>query len=98
MVSAKVALRLIAAFSIFTTLCMVASAQEAPDYPSAPRFPGYTEDAGTHTDFDAYDFDLGNEKSKHVEGKSWHMSYALMEGKRTASPLELLRNYANIFK
>src|ERR1051326_2818644 len=73
-------------------------AQVPKDHPRIPPFPGYAAEDGKQTDFDGYDFDLGNEQSKHAEGKSWHFTYSLQDGKRMASPLELLRNYGNAFK
>ncbi len=70
----------------------------AKDHPNVPRFPGFTMDSGKESDFDSFDFPLGEDKSKTVEGKSWQFSYAIGAGARHASPLEIIRNYSNQFK
>ncbi len=77
-----------------------ARAQEEPgkDHPSVPRFPGMVMTESNETDFDGFDFPLGEEKTKRVEGRSWSFTYSLKEGARRPSPLEIIRNYANQFK
>ena len=78
----------------------VARAQDEPakDHPSVPRFPGMAMESGSNTDFDSFEFQLGDEKSKTVEGKSWQFTYQLKDGARQPSPLEVVRNYSNQFK
>ncbi len=77
-----------------------ARAQEEPgkDHPSVPRFPGMVLMRATATDFDGFDFDLGNSQSKHVEGRSWELNYELKEGARQPSSREIIGNYASQFK
>jgi len=90
---------LVGAIALFTVVGTAAALQEvSSDHPSIPKFPGYSAVTGVAHDFGSYDFDLGNEKTKHVEGKTWSFEYQIDEGKRAASPLELLRNYGNAFK
>src|SRR3954469_24352905 len=76
------------------------SAQDEPakDHPSVPRFPGVVMDSGKETDFDSFDFPVGGDQSKTVEGKSWRYTYVIKEGARKASGLEIIRNYENQFK
>ena len=76
------------------------SAQDEPakDHPSIPRFPGFVMDSGKETDFDSDEFPIGGEQSKTVEGRSWKLNYALKEGARRPSGLEVIRNYENLFK
>jgi OmpA-OmpF porin, OOP family len=72
--------------------------EPAKDHPSVPRFPGYVMDDGKSTDFDSFDFQIGGEKTKTVEGRSWRFGYHIKEGARKASGLEIIRNYENQFK
>ena len=72
--------------------------EPAKDHPSVPRFPGMSMESGQETDFDGFDFPISADgATKRAEGKSWQFTYALKEGARHASPLEIVRNYANQF-
>lgn len=77
---------------------LLAQDEPAKDNPAVPRFPGFAMASGQETDFDSFEFPLAGEKSRTVEGKSWQFTYALKEGARHASPLEIIRNYSNEFK
>jgi OOP family OmpA-OmpF porin len=88
----------VCAMVVLTMAPMRAQDEPAKDHPSVPRFPGYGMEEGKETDFDSYTFQLGGEKSKEVEGKSWSYTYVLKEGSRKASGLEIIRNYENQFK
>ena len=89
---------LIGAVALFS-VAMAAALQETPkDHPSIPAFPGYTAVGAVAHDFGAFDFGVGGEQTKHLEGKTWSIEYAIGEGKKAAGPIELLRNYANAFK
>lgn len=77
-----------------------AQAQEEPakDHPVVSRFPGFVMEDAKVTDFDAVEFAIGDEQVKTVEGKSWDLHYAIKEGTRVPSYLEVIRNYENQFK
>jgi len=87
---------------VLVFVCGRALAQEgepAKDNPSVPRFPGMTMESGVETDFDGFEFQTSSDgTATRAEGKSWTFTYALKEGARHASPLEIVRNYANQFK
>jgi OOP family OmpA-OmpF porin len=72
--------------------------EPAKDHPVVPRFPGFAMESGKETDFDSGDFPIGEGKSKTVEGKNWQFTYALKQGARRPSGLEVIRNYENQFK
>ncbi len=72
--------------------------EPAKDHPSIPRFPGFIMEDGKETDFDGFEFTVGEDITKTVEGKSWRYRYELKEGARRASKLEVIRNYENQFK
>lgn len=99
-VGRRVAVVLLVCMALFGFSVM---AQEEPepgkDHPSIPRFSGMRmiEDSRA-TDFDGFDFPIGEGNTQRVEGRSWHLVYELKEGARKPSPLEILRNYANQFK
>ena len=90
----------ILAFGALVLSLTPARAQDEPakDNPSVPRFPGFAMESGRETDFDGFDFPIGDSKTKTVEGKSWQFTYYIKEGARHASPLEIIRNYSNQFK
>jgi len=92
--------RILVAFTAFALGVSPLAAQDEPakDHPSVPRFPGFAMDSGKETDFDSFDFPLGGDQSKTVEGKSWQYTYVIKEGARKASGLEIIRNYENQFK
>jgi OmpA-OmpF porin, OOP family len=78
-----------------------AAAQEpegAKDHPMVPRMPNYQIAEHSFQEFESADFPLPNDKVKTIEGKHWKILYALKEGAKKSSELEILRNYANAFK
>lgn len=82
-------------------LAVPARAQEdeaGKDHPRIPRMPGYYIVNASETDFDAFEFDLGDASTKRVEGRSWQIDYQIKEGARSPSPLEIFRNYQNQVK
>lgn len=94
-------LRLLAAAGAVALCCISVAGQDeepAKDHPSVPRFPGMGMESGEETDFNGFDFPISAEgQTKRVEGKSWVFTYALKEGARRPSALEVTRNYANQF-
>jgi OmpA-OmpF porin, OOP family len=69
----------------------------AKDHPMLSRFPGYYIEEYDPQDFSAYTFQLGDDKEQKVEGRYWKISYWLKEGAKKGGPVELGRNYANLF-
>ena len=68
------------------------------DHPGIPRFPGTHITDGSEHDFGAAEFETGASGTKHVEGHIWEIQYAMNDGAKVPSPLELSRNYGNQFK
>lgn len=90
---------------LFLALALFAGAfawaQDDPsvkDHPAIPRFPGMVISGGAQQDFGAHEFDLGEGKTKRVEGRYWRIDYAVKEGGKTPGPLEVARNYGSQFK
>ena len=65
------------------------------DHPMLSRFPGYYISACEAQDFSAFDFTVGEDSEKKAEGRYWKISYWLKDGAKSASPIQLSRNYAN---
>ena len=79
----------------------VSAAQEPPgakDHPMVPRMPNFTISEYEFNDFEAASFPVGNDKETSVEGTHWRFTYAIKEGVKPPSELQILRNYANAFK
>jgi OOP family OmpA-OmpF porin len=66
------------------------------DHPMLSRFPGYYISDYDAQDFSVYEFDLGDKQQK-VDGRYWQISYWLKENARKGGPVEIARNYANLF-
>jgi len=86
----------------FVALCLAvlagaAAAQEdeGKDHPRIGRMPGYYVSGAVTTDFDAFEFDVSDENTKRVEGRSWKIDYWVKDDAKAASPLEIARNYLN---
>jgi outer membrane protein OmpA-like peptidoglycan-associated protein len=80
----------------------VAQAQEedaegSKDHPLVSRFPGYYITDYKENDFSSHEFSVTDADYKTIEGKFWEIQYALKEGQKRASPLQLARNYTNAF-
>jgi len=85
--------------AIGCTSVMAQDEGSAPQGHSAvPAMPHYHLDNAINTDFDSFEFQLSNEKSKAIEGRSWSLNYSVEPEARLASPLEISRNYGNQFK
>ena len=87
------------AFAVFFVSAIHAQedAHGAKDHPTIPRFPGTVISWATQHDFGAREFTL-KDGTKNVEGRIWEIQYAPKDGARVPSPLELARNYGNLFK
>ena len=89
---------LLAAALVSSPPAFAQDAEGAKDHPNIPRFPGTIISNATQHDFGAHEFDLGGDKMKRVEGRYWKIDYAVKEGAKTPGPLEVARNYANLFR
>lgn len=74
-----------------------ADAVGSKDHPMLPRFPGYYIEAYDAADFSAYDFYVTDDELRTVEGHYWQLNYRLKEGAKKGGPLEIGRNYSNLF-
>jgi OmpA-OmpF porin, OOP family len=82
-------------------LAVPAAAQEqdaegSRDHPMLSRVPGYYIADYDAQDFGSYDFMIGSNE-KHVEGRYWKISYRLKENATKAGPLQIARNYTDLF-
>lgn len=66
------------------------------DHPMLSRFPNYTISNYDVSDFGSARFEDGKDGIT-VEGKYWHISYGLEDGKKKGGPLEIARNYLRTF-
>ncbi len=67
------------------------------DHPMLSRFPGYYIEDYEAQDFSSYDFQLAGDKEQKVEGRYWQIAYWLKEGAKKGGPVQIGRNYANLF-
>src|SRR5438045_2106011 len=67
------------------------------DHPMVSRFPGYYIEDYDAQDFGAYTFKLSEDQEQKVEGRYWKIAYWLKEGAKKGGPIEIGRNYANLF-
>jgi outer membrane protein OmpA-like peptidoglycan-associated protein len=67
------------------------------DHPMLSRFPGYYIEDYEAQDFSAYDFQLAGDKEQKVEGRYWQIAYWIKEGAKKGGPVQIGRNYANLF-
>jgi len=67
------------------------------DHPMLSRFPGYYIEDYEVQDFSSYDFQLAGDKEQKVEGRYWQIAYWLKEGAKKGGPVQIGRNYANLF-
>jgi len=65
------------------------------DHPMLSRFPGYYISSCEAQDFSTHEFTVSEDSEKKVEGRYWKISYWLKDGAKSASPVQLSRNYAN---
>lgn len=91
------AIVLAAALSTFGA-ALAQDAEGMRDHPNIPRFPGTVISNASQHDFGSHEFALGAEKTRRVEGRFWKIDYAVKEGAKTPGPLEVARNYGNLFR
>ena len=95
---------ILAAFGVVGIVLLVPAAARAQadadgskDHPMLSRFPGYYIEEYDPQDFGTYTFQLGDDKEQKIEGRYWKISYWLKDGAKKGGPVELGRNYANLF-
>jgi outer membrane protein OmpA-like peptidoglycan-associated protein len=95
---------ILAAFGVVGIVLLIPAAARAQDdadgskdHPMLSRFPGYYIEEYDPQDFGTYTFQLGDDKEQKVEGRYWKISYWLKDGAKKGGPVELGRNYANLF-
>jgi OmpA-OmpF porin, OOP family len=71
--------------------------QGSKDHPMLSRFPGYYIEDYEAQDFSSYDFQLAGDKEQKVEGRYWQIAYWLKEGAKKGGPVQIGRNYINLF-
>ncbi len=78
-----------------------AGAQEdtegSKDHPMLSRFSGYYIEDYEAQDFSSHDFQLAGDKEQKVEGRYWQIAYWIKEGAKKGGPVQIGRNYANLF-
>jgi outer membrane protein OmpA-like peptidoglycan-associated protein len=67
------------------------------DHPMVSRFPGYYISGYDAQDFSTYEFTLPGDRTQKVEGRYWQIDYELKDGAKKGGPVEIGRNYANVF-
>ena len=95
--------RLVLALACLAVLVAAAPARaqedepNSKDHPMVSRFPGYFIADYDAQDFGAFDFQTGEDATKHVEGRYWKIEYQLKENAKKGGPIEIGRNYVNAF-
>jgi len=86
------------AFLIAVTIAVPAMAQDvegSKDHPMVSRMPGYIIQTYDAQDFSVFDFQT--DPTSHVEGRYWRIEYAVPEGGKKAGPVQISRNYTDLF-
>ncbi len=92
----------LAVLAVLILLPVGLAAQEADeegckDHPLLSRMKGF-HITYCESNFDAVEFDVGDDRIESLEGQKAVISYALDEGAPQPSELQILRNYANAVK
>jgi len=92
-------------FTVFTSALLLvlavaipARAQDAEgskDHPMLSRMPGYVIGNYDAQDFSVFDF--ATDPNTHVEGRFWRIEYVLPEGGKKSGPVQISRNYTDLF-
>jgi len=70
-------------------------AEHSADHPMLSRMPGYYIEEYDAQDFAKFDLEL--DPPKTVEGRYWKISYALKEDAKKFGPVQIARNYTDLF-
>jgi len=89
-------LLLFAAIAIAAPARAQEDVEGSKDHPMFSRMPNYVISGYDATDFGAHEFELQAGDPKKVEGKFWHIGYAVKENARKAGPLQIGRNYTDL--
>jgi OmpA-OmpF porin, OOP family len=83
-------------------LCLAANparaqqdAERSADHPMLSRMPGYYIEEYDAQDFTSFQLDL--DPAKKVEGRYWKISYQLKDDARKVGPVQIARNYTDLF-
>jgi len=92
-------------FTVFTSALLLAAAIATParaqdaegskDHPMLSRMPGYVIGNYDAQDFSVFDF--ATDPNTHVEGRFWRIEYVLPEGGKKSGPVQISRNYTDLF-
>jgi outer membrane protein OmpA-like peptidoglycan-associated protein len=66
------------------------------DHPLVSRYPGYVIVTYEEQEFGAHEFYIGDTE-RRVEGRYWRIEYEIPENGRKGGPLQIGRNYTNLF-
>ena len=66
------------------------------DHPMLSRYPGYVIVNYEEQEFGAHEFYVGDAE-RRVEGRYWRIEYEIPENGRKGGPLQIGRNYTNLF-
>ena len=78
-----------------SALARTQDVEGSKDHPVVSRMPKYQITEYELKEFDAYDFPVGSEKTKTVEGRKTVIQYQPGEGATPASGLQIRRNHSN---
>ncbi|MBI5896093.1 MAG: OmpA family protein [Desulfobacterales bacterium] len=73
-------------------------AQGTKDPPIFSRMPNFHIYNGQETEFDRFEFTVGQDKKEAVEGRHYYVNYYANEGITLPSGLQIIRNYTNAAK
>jgi outer membrane protein OmpA-like peptidoglycan-associated protein len=82
-------------FAAAGALAQEPDAEGCKDHPLFNRMPGYRIQRCEETDFEAHEFRDAKLNAINVEGRVFHIRYALQPGAKEPSRLQVLRNYEN---
>lgn len=91
--------RFVAVLALTAAMGAPATAQDiegSKDHPLVSRYPGYIIVNYEEQEFGVHEFYLADSE-RRVEGRFWHIEYEIPENGRKAGPLQIGRNYTNLF-
>lgn len=68
------------------------------DPPHFNRMPGYIINEYEDKGFDSVEFRIKADKTTVIEGKRYYLKYCVKDDAKTASPVQIVRNYSNAVK
>ena len=67
-------------------------------HPAIPAYPGFSVSNSEYHEFGSYEFHIGPNSTKRLEGKVWEIAYDANEGVENPSRLQIVRNFKNAFQ